>query len=70
MPETTTFSTWLKAELYNRRMNAAELAGKAGISRAAAYFYVSGDRTPRPDVQAKIAGALGISLDQLPVTKV
>jgi hypothetical protein len=40
------FSDWLREQLTSRRMTAAELADRAGIAKASAYFYLDGSRIP------------------------
>lgn len=60
------FATWYKAQLFEKRTNAGEVAGKARISRAASYFYTNGSRVPSPETVAKIAAALGVPADQVP----
>jgi len=42
------FSEWLQEQLESRRLTGAELAERAGISKASAYFYLDGSRIPGP----------------------
>lgn len=65
MAGTAVFSEWFGKQIEGK-MSAGEFAQKAGISRAAAYFYKSGDRVPDRTALAKIARALGLNLADLP----
>jgi hypothetical protein len=42
------FSEWLQQQLNSHRMTGAELADRAGIAKASAYFYLDGSRIPGP----------------------
>ncbi|MHC4413633.1 MAG: helix-turn-helix transcriptional regulator [Planctomycetota bacterium] len=52
------FSGWLQGELDKREWSQADLARKAGFSRAAISLVISQDRKPGPDFCRAIAKAL------------
>jgi len=55
----------------DRNMNQIDLAEKTGISRVSIGFYERNERLPSVDLAARIAKALGVSLDDImgwPVT--
>ncbi len=62
------FANWFTIELAKRPgLTAGQLAQRAGISRDAAYKYLNDDRVPTPEQTVKIAEALGVNPNRLPV---
>lgn len=57
----TRFTKWLGIELQARGWKAADLAGKAGISRSILSLYIKGEREPGDEVCIKIAKAFSIN---------
>ena len=64
-PHTEIPSAVLRHILAERGLSQSELARKAGISPAAVSYYCSGERAMSLVNAARIAGALGISLEHL-----
>lgn len=60
-----TFNGRLAMLLQQKNMTQKELAAKAGVTEAAMSHYLKGDRTPRASVIARIAEALGTTVDYL-----
>lgn len=61
------FSNWLTAACVVKKLTGGQLAQKAGISRAAAYFYLEGQRVPNPEALGKVAAALEIDPSTIPM---
>lgn len=61
------FGTWLSAAMEESRMSAGDLYQRALISRAAVYHYINGTRVPDEACAGRIASALGIPIEQVPV---
>ena len=59
------FSGRLSELMKRNRLSQKELATKAGVTESAMSYYVKGERTPRSDVLARIAKALGTTTDYL-----
>lgn len=51
--------------LQGKNITQKELASKAGVTEAAVSHYLKGDRVPRASVLARIAQALGTTVDYL-----
>ncbi len=64
--EQMVFAAWLQQRLKDRRLTGAELAERAGISKASMYFYLDGSRIPGPDAVAKLCVALRMSPESVP----
>ncbi len=60
------FKDWFREQLESRSLTGAEFAENANISKAAAYFYLSGKRVPDEQSAALIARALEIAPESLP----
>jgi transcriptional regulator with XRE-family HTH domain len=54
------FSEWLQEQLNFRKITGAELAERAGISKASAYSYLDGSRMPGPHAVQKLCATLGV----------
>ena len=59
------FSERMSELMKNNGLSQKELAAKAGVTESAMSYYVKGERTPRSDVLARIAKALGTTTDYL-----
>lgn len=59
------FSERISELMKINRLSQKELAAKVGVTESAMSYYVNGDRTPRSDVLARIAGALNTTTDYL-----
>lgn len=66
MSELVNFSVWYNAYLDANTTSAGAFAQKAGLSRAASYFYKSGDRVPDRAAMTRIAVAMGITVKDMP----
>ena len=64
--EQMVFAAWLQQRLKDRRLKGAELAARAGISKASTYFYLDGSRIPGPDAVAKLCAVLRVSPESVP----
>lgn len=60
------FAEWLRQQLRNSRLTGAELADRARISKASAYFYLDGSRVPGPTAVERICAALKLDPTSVP----
>ena len=60
------FAAWLKQALRDSRLTGAELAERARISKASAYFYLDGSRIPGPTALERICAALKLDPTSVP----
>jgi transcriptional regulator with XRE-family HTH domain len=60
------FAEWLRQQLRSSRLTGAELADRARISKASAYFYLDGSRIPGPDAVLKLCAALRLRPENIP----
>lgn len=66
MSELVEFSVWYNQYLNDNTTSAGAFAQKAGLSRAASYFYKSGDRVPDRSAMVRIAAAMGVAVKDMP----
>lgn len=59
------FTANLRAFMAASGMSGKELAEAAGLTQAAVSRYVNGNRVPKADAAAALAGALGTTVDSL-----
>jgi transcriptional regulator with XRE-family HTH domain len=64
--EQMVFAAWLQQRLKDRRLTGAELAERAGISKASTYFYLDGSRIPGPDAVERICAAIKLDPTSVP----
>lgn len=57
------YGEWLKTNRKERGLTQAQLAKQAGVSLMSIRRYESGERTPRFEERAKIAKAMGMSME-------
>jgi transcriptional regulator with XRE-family HTH domain len=60
------FAEWLRQQLRSSRLTGAELADRARISKASAYFYLDGSRIPGPTALERICAALKLDPTSVP----
>lgn len=65
-PRQETFADWLAKMLSDKRLSVGEFHQKAKISRAGVYHYLRGERIPDQAALTRIAGALSLTVEELP----
>lgn len=60
-----TFAAWLRAHMAQRAISGASLARTVGVDPRSAYTWTNGTAMPHSDRYASLAGALGISIEDL-----